>query len=618
MGRLFPQPSPEAYAALVPGSIGCKGERVERLWLELSGPDSDRSPLVAFPSHPAFSHEILHDLLDPFHDYFRVGYLELPGTRRNPAPAGPVDPLAAVEESFGALKQALGAARVHLLGHLASCPLVLEIACRHPESVASVILVDPDLSFRERLQALATAGELRELAGGELAGLRRRELALFLIERLWSEPPEHGPVQDPEHGEKTSQARRPGHEALPAFHRQGLAGILGAGMSPQQLRRELGSRRGEIPYRRLAALEAPMLVFCGRDCPATLREDALHLRSSVASAELAPLEQGGAWSAWMGSRFFANKLLAHKNSSEQAKSRQSSRPRARRTLGGLPLGWMILLFAALTWGLTLGMDRLSLQPPYMSRVLPALLGGLLPLLWCLAPRRLRLLKFLRFRAFTPRNILPSLAAGALLGVFYHSLLSSQGGFRLPAGIPPFLVSLAPGAAGRAAHLAAMGVTVLFVIGVVENLLILRRAPGRLVVPALLFVLVPLSYPGLLWQVPAALGAALLFARSLSIAGPLALLAGLAAASEAEKLCALLPFPLEGTAGIAVAAAALAGAVLLVVLPGRKRRGWTGQDLYYAVGLSEEQERFRWRVATGVVLVVFTLIAAAATVLGFIA
>ena len=218
-----------------------------RLWLEATGPDSDRNPVVAFPSHSSFSHDILHDLLDPFQEYFRVGYVELPGTRRNPAPAdrmlanpAAAEPLRAVEDSLGALLAELRATRIHLLGHLASCSLVLEVACRHAGSVASLILLDPDLSFRERLGDLAATGRLRQLADGDLAGIRRRELAATLIEALWLE----------------GEGRQDQHELEP-FHRQGLAAILAAGMSPQQLRRELSARAKDGPLRPTCPAEAP-------------------------------------------------------------------------------------------------------------------------------------------------------------------------------------------------------------------------------------------------------------------------------------------------------------------------------------------------------------------------
>jgi hypothetical protein len=80
---------------------------------------------------------------------------------------------------------------------------------------------------------------------------------------------------------------------------------------------------------------------------------------------------------------------------------------------------MIFLYLLIAWGLTLGFDRLPVQPAYMARVLPPLLGGLLPILWLLAPRGLGLLRFLRFRGFVPRNIFPPLIGGALLGAAFR-------------------------------------------------------------------------------------------------------------------------------------------------------------------------------------------------------
>jgi uncharacterized membrane protein YeaQ/YmgE (transglycosylase-associated protein family) len=157
--------------------------------------------------------------------------------------------------------------------------------------------------------------------------------------------------------------------------------------------------------------------------------------------------------------------------------------------------------------------------------------------------------------------------------------------------------------------------VLLVFGVAENLLLLRRLAGRILIPALLFVLIPLSYPDLLWQVPAGLGAALLFSRSLSLAPPLALLAGVIGAAEADSLYGAIPFSLEGVNGLAAAAAVFAAAVLLALLPGRRRRGFSPEALYYTVGTPREEKGFRWRAGSGVVLVVFSLIAAAILVFG---
>ena len=79
MGRLWPQDSAGAYDALVPGSLDCAGERLGSLWVEITGPRGGTPPVVALQAHPAFSHEVMHDLLDSFREYFPVCYLEFPG-----------------------------------------------------------------------------------------------------------------------------------------------------------------------------------------------------------------------------------------------------------------------------------------------------------------------------------------------------------------------------------------------------------------------------------------------------------------------------------------------------------------------------------------------------------
>jgi pimeloyl-ACP methyl ester carboxylesterase len=618
LGRLFPQPSVAAYAALMPGSAGCTGERIGSLWVEAAGPESDRTPLLAFPSHPAFSHELLHDLLDPFRDYFRVVYLEFPGTRRNPAGPEDRDPWTAAAESLRPIMRHLGVTRVHLLGHLASCSVALEVARRQPEAVASVVLIDPDLSFPERLAAPRAEDALAKLREGEMATIRRQELALALLERVWSGPPGETAGQ-PAGRPARKGPSSPGRVAtvVSGLHREGLAGILAAGLSPEGLRRDLVSPRPAAPYGRLARLRMPVLLYSGRDSPEPLRGDALFLGSVLPSAELAPLEHGGAWSAWLASRFFANKLLAHKRSAE----RQTGRPRRVRsrgqTLAGQPLGWMSLLYLLLTWGLTLGLTRLTLQPAYMARVLPPVLGGILPILWFLAPRRLRLLRFLRFRAFRAGTLVPALGAGVLLGVSFRLLLLSQGGLGAPVVIPRVLLSLSPGFPGHGAAVAALAGSALFAYGVAGNLLVIRRAAGRVLIPALLFALAPLSYPDLLWQIPAAVAMAVLFSRRLTIVAPLALLAGLTAADQAGPLYAALPFPVRGIPGLAAAAGALIVALVLVLVPGRRGEVLPPGELYYSAAHPREAEGYRWRSAGGTVLVVFSLIAAATLLFGFV-
>jgi len=65
--------------------MGCSGERLGELWVEVSGSRAGAPPVVVFQPHPAFSHELFHDLMDQFGEYFPVCYLEFPGSKWNPS-----------------------------------------------------------------------------------------------------------------------------------------------------------------------------------------------------------------------------------------------------------------------------------------------------------------------------------------------------------------------------------------------------------------------------------------------------------------------------------------------------------------------------------------------------
>jgi hypothetical protein len=88
LGKLFPQKYPAGYQALVPDSLDCSGTRVGDLWLETAGSRNGGIPVLAFAPHPSLPHDVMHDLLDSFGDYFRICYIEFPGTRRNPQEPG--------------------------------------------------------------------------------------------------------------------------------------------------------------------------------------------------------------------------------------------------------------------------------------------------------------------------------------------------------------------------------------------------------------------------------------------------------------------------------------------------------------------------------------------------
>jgi hypothetical protein len=117
--------------------------------------------------------------------------------------------------------------------------------------------------------------------------------------------------------------------------------------------------------------------------------------------------------------------------------------------------------------------------------------------------------------------------------------------------------------------------------------------------------------------PAALAAALLFARELSIYAPLFLLAGVFFGSELPSAYLRVNGALGGAAGWVLALALLVGAAFLTALELTWKRGFDMETLYYASSLNKTARAYRWRPAGGSVLVLFSLLAAAGLVFGFL-
>jgi hypothetical protein len=608
-GRLFPQEQAQGYAAIVPESLPCRGERLGNLWVEVKGSPAGRTPLIALPAHPAFSHEILHDLLDGFGEYFQVCYVEFPGSQRNPAEVQSVDYAAWCSDSLPAIKRRLGAARVHLLAHLASAPTALQVAAEQPEEIASLTLLEPDLCLAGRLRRARAPGELSAFRDGHLEGVDREELTLALLSRVWELP-------------------------LEDKHLKGLSHILGAGLSPELLCWDLREYRA-LPYRRLSRLQVPVLVFSARDQKD--RSDALYLQATLTAVEPAALEKGGAMAAWFGSTWFASKLQAFKRAADAAATagpavREGARQGRRRsqTLNGQPAGWLLFLYALLAAGLTAAGSRLRFEPAYLQQLLPQLLAGLLPILWLLVPRRVNPMSLLRFRGFSLGSVAVPLLAGVVLGAAFRILLAAAPGLADPAiagvALPPPLaravrvMTLMGGGQGQFAGFAAAGIAALLVYGAAANLLVLRRSPHAVWLPALVFCLFPAGWPELLWRLPAAVLGAVLFTRSLSIFGPLFLLAGVAVGSQLNVPQGWLQHQLVGlpargaAAALAVTVAALtAAAVVLVLLLGGRGRPIDADKRYYAATLNRPGRLLRWEPALGTVLIAFSAIAAAAAV-----
>jgi pimeloyl-ACP methyl ester carboxylesterase len=587
VGRLWPQDSAAAYDALVPGSLDCAGERLGSLWVEITGPRGGAPPVVALQAHPAFSHEVMHDLLDSFREYFPVCYLEFPGSKRNPAAVADEDLLKPLAAGLDLIRLKLKATRVHLLGHLDSCRLALRLAQARPRDVSSLILLDP-------LLAGDSTGTLEREPAGEPAGKplaeKLSEAVRLLAGERWGLP-------------------------QPDAHVRGLARLLSPGLTAEAYRRGERAMRHASPYRRISRLRQPVLVFSSRDGARASRADAQYLVSSIPAAELAPLEKGGGMAAWSGGSWFANKLLSFKRNAEG----NSQTRRRRATPSGQPLGWMIPLFVLLTLGLRAGLSLLTLKPAFMQMVLPPLLGSLLPLLWFLLPRGLNPFVLLRLRAFRARTVLLPTLIGALLGAAFFSLQASGWSWRPPAfpPLPGLFDSLPLGHPGQPYLTLARLAAALFVFGLVQNLGLVRRGRASAMWAILLFLLVPPSWPDALWVLPAAAASALLFAGELSVYAPFFLLVGEFFGSELPAAYLPMKAALQGAQGWVLALALLVGAAFLTALELTWKKGFDLETLHFSNSLNKAGRSYRWQPAGGLVLVIFTLLGAAAMVFGFL-
>lgn len=591
LGKLFPQEYPAGYQALVPDSLGCSGTRVGELWVESTGSRNGGTPVLVLPSHPSLPHDAMHDLMDPFGDYFRICYVEFPGTRRNPQEPDKRSYSAVFSDHVELLKKHLGVPRFHLLAHLGSAALALEAAGRHPDSVASVVCIEPDLRFAGKTSRRAVIGKLETAAGEHHQDPDPEETLMSLLQDVWS-------------------------SNLPQPHAQGLARILSPGFQPELLNHDLVQSGGALRYTTLSRGKTPVLVLYSRDSCEATRRDALFLRATLSASEAHSAEKGGPWAGWFHHSAIANRLLSFKRSTE---SKQKNSPRRRsHTASGQPLAWMVLLFVLLAAGLTVGSSLFRFQPAFMSRFIPPLLAGLLPVIWFLIPRTINPVSFFRFRCLCVQTAALPLVIGALLGVFFRSLLLILETVSLPFDPSAFLISIPPGGAGRILELTGAAIVGLFAFGVAENLWVMRRSRLQILMPILLFTLLPPAFPDILWRLPGGFAAAVLFATSLSIYSPLFLIAGFGAATQLPIPLDRLPIAWGSIQGAATAIAVLAAAILLTLFLGTMGKTIPPEELYFAKTLNSQNRSLRWRTSLGIVVVVFSLIASAALVFGFLA
>jgi hypothetical protein len=279
---------------------------------------------------------------------------------------------------------------------------------------------------------------------------------------------------------------------------------------------------------------------------------------------------------------------------------------------------MILLFAVLAAGLTLASDSFRFQPEFIPRVLPALLAGILPILWFVIPKKVNPLIFLRLNHISLRTAGLALAAGALLGVFFRSLLLTLSSVPIAPLLPEFLHSLPPGGRGRLLELAGILGAGLFAFGVAGNLLVMRRSSLQILLPTLLFALLPPGYPDILWKLPVGFTAAVLFAADCSLLSPLLLIIAFALTSELGIPLLRLPVAWQGIQGVAVTTLLLGAAIVLAVIPGTGGRAPSGERLYFSGTINREGQPLLWSPNIGIVIVIFSLIGAAGLFFLFLA
>jgi hypothetical protein len=618
-GRLWPQDDAAAYRALA--AAPAAGELLGRLRVDIRGRARETHPLLVLPPHPALPPVLLPDLLGFMSEYTRVCYLGFPGEddgeTGGPDSPGGGDDLERLLAALDLLKVRLHAERFHVFAQSAGTDLALRLAAARPGTVASLILLEPELDCRPDRATLRRLFQ----APPQMSREEKETLLLALFRERW-------------------------RSHLTESHLRGLATLLAPGFSPTRLQ-ESFRRLRPLRYRALARLKPPALIVLSRDGRRECRDNGLYLQAALPDAELLELDRGGAWAAWLSTASFPHRLPAFL----RAKGRAAAPARKHRaTPAGQSVGWMLALFAALTLGLSFLPAYFSFQPDYMGAVLPPLLGGLLPLLWYLAPKKPGLLRFLRFQGFGWRSLLPALLAGLLLGLSSDALGSVLALDRLPGltadlpsaplparlagllprlGWPIWLSSPLPGTPGRAPLLAALLVLSVPVFGYFQSLLTLRRSRWRLLLPVLLFAFIPPAWPDLLWRLPCALAAALLFARSLSLASPFFLLAGFALASELPRALGYGPVTSAALARLRLPelpldpALAAAGLLLLLSLAaallwGRRQEGYSPETLYFTrTRLADPGTALRWHAVPGAVILLFSALAAVVLVFGFL-
>lgn len=599
-GKLWPQASEAAYRALIPETLDCKGEIFGNLWVEITGAKSDSPPLFVFPSDLAFPHEIMHDLVGPLSNYTHICYLEFPGTRRNPA----ADNGNGYFESFEMIMERLKATEFHILSHKTSCSLALSTAAHFGTEVCSALILIEPLIAESPLQRAAQNDPqlftpLQNNSAGNALSVGSRKDILFAI------------LSEYRTGE------------LEEYHTRGIAGIMAPGLSVELLAGELKQPDNKLTYRKLSRIKAPALILTaaastGEEAEGKAHQqaidDILFIDSSIPQAEIQNAKKTGDWAYWFSVEYFAAAVSSFTQRVKKRK-REAAHPRSR-TISTLPVGWLTAASFLLIWGLTFLLHKATYVPDYMRRVVPVVVGALAPLASFLLPRKINLFQLQRFSNLKFSRTLLAAAAGIFLGISWAALLLIfKGALLFPSIIPSFLLSLPAGTEGRIFLFMAILLLQLLLFGVLENILIIRRSPVKILLPALLFSLMPFSFPDLIWQLPLGAASAFLMYRHLSIYSPLTLLLGFALSSELLLKYFNLTLPFF----IIPAAAAVFFILFLSAVFLKPAARSSGGPLirYYTTSLLRDNKHFPWRISRGIFISLLTLIASIILIVGFL-
>jgi len=504
----------------------------------------------------------------------------------------------------------------HILGHKASCSIALSTAAHFGREVCSALILIEPLITESPLQRAAQndpqllAPVQNNSAGDSPAGgtspsvgnapaTASREDILFAI------------LSEYRTGE------------LAEYHIRGLAGIMAPGLSVELLAGELKQPNEKPTYRKLSRIEAPALILTAAASTAEEAEDKAHqqaiediffIDSSLPQAEIENAKKPGDWGCWFSAESFTATVSSF---IQRAKKIRKEAGRLRNcTISALPVGWLTAASFLLIWGLTFLLHKVTYVPDYMRRVVPVVVGSLAPFASFLLPRKINLFQLQRFSNLNSGGTLLAAAAGTFLGISWSGLLLAfKGASPFPSIIPPFLLSLPAGAEGRIFLFMAILLLQLLLFGVLENILIIRRSPVKILLPALLFSLMPLSFPDLIWQLPLGAASACLMYRQLSIYSPLALLIGFALSSE----LLLKYFNLNLPFFILPAAAAVFFILFLLAVLLQPAAGSIGNPLirYYTASLLRKSKHFPWRFSRGIFISLLALIASVIFIIGFL-